>query len=155
MRPYVHNPKVFRDHFVGQGLPAFKGKRVQRGNGVFTSKLKRYAVPLLMAGVRAAAPHMSNVASRVASSAAQRVFPNSPAMQQLVGSVASNMTDRVVSHATKKLPKNPRIDDIVGRVAGHIALGANGKAQKKRKRQSQLTHRSKRKKTTSLQNIFA
>ena len=108
MKPYVHDPKVFRDHFIGQGLPAFKGKRVQRGHGIITSKLKRYAVPLLMAGVRAAAPHMSNVASRVASSAMKSVFPNNPAMQQLVGSVASNVTDRVLSHATKKLPKNKK-----------------------------------------------
>ena len=155
MRPYVHDPKLFRDHFIGQGLPAFKGRRVQRGYGVFTSKLKRYAVPLLMAGVRAAAPHMSNAASRIASSAMQSVFPNNAAMQQLASSVAGNVTNRVLSHAAKKLPKNPKIDKIAGHVASHIALGAKGKAQKKRKHSSQLSRKTKKKKTTSTRNIFA
>ncbi len=99
MRPYIHNPAVFRAHFTGQGLPAFKGKRLQRGNGSWITKLKRVAVPLLMAGASAVAPHLKEAAQRAVTSATQRIFPNNPAMQRVVGKVAG----RVADHAFGKL----------------------------------------------------
>ncbi len=128
MKPYVHNPVVFRKHFAGQGLPAFKGTRIQHGYGSWITKLKRFAVPLLMAGATAAAPHISKVAQKVAQSAAQRIFPNNPAMQRVVGNIAGKVTKRAVK-----------------KVAGTI---------KKRKRARGVTHPAKRRATT-FPNIFA
>ena len=132
MRPYVHNPKLFRDHFAGKGLPAFKGSRMQRGYGL-TKKLKRFTVPLLMAGVKAAAPHVSKAAGQAASVAIQKAFPNNPGMQRFVGKVATGAANRVITHATKRLP-------------------GNRKAQKRRAQPTSVSRPAKRQQTTP--NIF-
>lgn len=132
MKPYIHNPAVFRAHFSGQGLPAFKGARMQRGRG-WVSKLKRYAVPLLIAGAQAAAPHVSKAVSKVATSAAGQMFPNNPMMQQLAGNIAGQLTNRVI-----------------GKAAGRATAV---KKQKKRKAAAGF-RLSKRRKGTTLKNIF-
>lgn len=114
MKPYVHNPAHFRDHFAGKGLPAFQGARMQRGHGIWTNKLKRFAVPLLKAGAKAATPYIAKAVRKVASTAAERVFPGNPAMQQLVGRVAGNVTNRTiksVQRATHKKRKRPKGDN--------------------------------------------
>ncbi len=108
MRPYIHNPAVFRAHFTGQGLPAFKGQRLQRGNGSWTTKLKRVAVPLLMAGASAVAPHLKKAAKRAVTSATQRVFPNNPAMQRVVGSVAARAADHAIGKLTGAIKKRKK-----------------------------------------------
>lgn len=130
MKRYVHNPALFRAHFSGQGLPAFKGTRIQRGHGSWVSKLKRYAVPLLAAGVQAAAPHVSKLARNVVTHAAQRMFGNNPAMQQVVGHVAGQVADNVVGKVT------------------------NAAFKKKRKRVGGFSSQTKRRATTG-RNIFA
>lgn len=107
MKPYIHNPALFRAHFSGQGLPAFKGTRVHRGRG-WVSKLKRYAVPLLAAGVQAAAPHVSKAARNVASHVARSAFSNNPAMQQIVGHVAGQVADAAMGKVTKVALKKSR-----------------------------------------------
>ena len=103
MKPYIHDPARFRAHFAGQGLPAFKGQRMQRGNGSWVSKPKRYAVPLLIAGTKAAAPHVSRATSQVAANMMQQAFPNNPAMQRVVGNVAGRVTDQVMGAATNAM----------------------------------------------------
>ena len=103
MKPYIHDPARFRAHFAGQGLPAFEGQRMQRGNGGWVSKLKRYAVPLLIAGAKAAAPHVSRATSQVAANMVQRAFPNNPAMQRVVGNVAGRVTDQVMGTVTNAM----------------------------------------------------
>lgn len=130
MKPYTHNPKLFRDHFVGQGLPAFKGARMQRGHGSWISKLKRFAVPLLMAGATAAAPHVSKAVQKVATNAVRHVFPSNPAMQMVVGQAAGRVAN-----------------GVVGKVGNAIL-------HKKRKRKGGLRPPGKRQATT-LANIFA
>ena len=110
MKAYTHNPNIFHNHFVGQGMPAFRGARVQRGNGVIFNKLKRFAVPLLQAGVSAAAPHISNVVKNLARGA----FPNNPLMQRVVGNVAGQVTGQVMKRVggpaikKRKATKGPR-----------------------------------------------
>lgn len=132
----MHNPAVFRAHFSGQGLPGFKGTRIQRGGsisgiaGMAANALSRYAVPLLMAGATAAAPHIGKAVGNLAQGAAKRIFPNDKAMQQVVGSVAN----RAASTAT-------------GAVANRVL-------QKKRKRAGGRTTSVKRRAATS-RNIFS
>lgn len=101
MKPYVHDPALFRRHFSGQGLPGFKGKRLQRGGslgGLAATALTRYAVPLLMAGATAAAPQIGKAVGHLAQSAARRILPNNKAMQQ----VAAKAATRAANHATTK-----------------------------------------------------
>lgn len=112
MKRYVHNPDLFRDHFVGQGLDVFKGARMQRGGGNFMGKFKRFAVPLLLAGARAAAPQISNLAKTVTSAAAQRVFPNSPAFQNFAGKLASNVTNQVLKKSGKVQKKRKPLQKL-------------------------------------------
>ena len=102
MKPYVHNPALFRNHFAGKGLPAFRGARMQRGRGALSKKLKRFAVPLLKAGAKAATPYIAKAVNRVASTAAQRIFPGSPAMRQLVGRVAENATNQAIKTVSSR-----------------------------------------------------
>ena len=45
MKPYIHNPQVYRNHF-GSGDTVFQGARRQRGYGA----VKRFAVPLISKG---------------------------------------------------------------------------------------------------------
>lgn len=144
MKPYIHNPAVFHKHFVGQGLPAFRGARVQRGRGILTSKLKRFAVPLLQAGASTAAPYISKAAGKIATHAARQFFPGNYGAQKMAGKVASKVTGSVINSLT-------------------------GRVQKKRKRSVASRRSTKRKATTparapqhkikrraaSLLNIFA
>lgn len=130
MKRYIHNPTLFQEHFAGQGLPAFKGQRMQRGRGRWFNKLRRYAVPLLKTGLKAASPHISKAASNAASNLAQQVLPNSPVVQR----VASDLTGRLTNHALDVVTKERRL-------------------QNKRQRETDHTTGAKRGRTT--QNIFA
>ena len=131
MKPYIHNPAQLRAHFAGQGLPSFKGQRMQRGRGNWVSKLKRFAVPLLMAGANAAAPHVSRAASTVASNVAQRMFPNNPIMHRVAGNVAGQVANRVMNRVNSR----PRTQ------------------QKKRKQPASVSNKTKHRRATS-RNIF-
>ena len=98
MKSYVHNPEIFRRHFKGKALPAFKGQRIQRGRGVGFTYLKRLAAPLL----GAIAPHIAGTASKLASKAVKKAFPNHPMMQTVVGSVVKAGTNAAVRSVQKK-----------------------------------------------------
>jgi len=104
MKPYIHNPALFHNHFAGQGLPSFKGTRIQRGYG-WAGKLKRYAVPILRAGAAAAAPHVSKVVRNITQSAVQRAFPGNPIMQSVASNVTGNLTNRLMGAATGAIKK--------------------------------------------------
>lgn len=108
MKPYVHNPQLFRAHFVGQGLPSYSGARMQRGYGLSMGKLKRFAVPLLMQGVKAAAPHISKVTKSATTAAVRKIFPNSPTAQRVAGNIVGKLTDHVVGRVVKKKVKKKR-----------------------------------------------
>lgn len=104
MRPYVHNPDIYRRHFKGKALPAFKGQRIQRGHGMF-SLFRRFASPLL----GAVAPHVAGAASKIARNAVKAAFPNQPLMQKVVGNVVQAGTRAAVRSVQKKKPsQNPR-----------------------------------------------
>ena len=152
MKPYIPNPKLFRDHFAGQGLPSFQGQRMQRGYGGWKSKVKRYAVPLLAAGLRAAVPHLSNAARHVTSAAMQRFAPNSSALQQSLGSAAGKLTGKALGVATRRLPSNKVMDQFVDG-ASTLALQRRNAKQKKRLSSDKLIRGVKKARTTS--NIFA
>lgn len=98
MRAYVHNPEIFKRHFKGKALPAFKGQRIQRGNGAKFSFLKRLASPLL----GALAPHVAGAASKLATAAVKKAFPNQPQMQRVVGNVVRHGADIAVKRLQKK-----------------------------------------------------
>ena len=105
MKRYRHNPELYRDHFTGRGLPAFQGQRTHRGRGRgkrLLKKLKRVAVPLLKAGARAAAPHVSGITRTVATKAAKAAFGDNPAMQQVIGQVAGRVAEGVMGRALQK-----------------------------------------------------
>ena len=105
MKRYRHNPELYRDHFVGRGLPAFQGRRTHRGRGrgrKLLKKLKRAAIPLLSAGVRAAAPHVSGLTRTVATRAAKAAFGDNPAMQQVIGQVAGRVAEGVMARTLQK-----------------------------------------------------
>ena len=105
MKRYRHNPELYRDHFVGRGLPAFQGRRTHRGRGrgrKLLKKLKRAAIPLLSAGVRAAAPHVSGLTRTVATRAAKAAFGDNPAMQQVIGQVAGRVAEGVMARTLHK-----------------------------------------------------
>ena len=103
MKRYRHNLELYRDHFTGRGLPAFQGRRTQRGRGrKLFKKLKRVAIPLLKAGARVAAPHVSGITRTVATRAAKAAFGNNPAMQQVIGQVAGRVAEGVMDRAVQK-----------------------------------------------------
>ena len=105
MKRYKHNPELYRDHFMGRGLPAFQGRRTHRGRGRgrrLLKKLKRAAVPLLKAGAKAAAPHISGITRTVATTAAKAAFGNNPAMQQVIGQVAGQVAEGVMARTLQK-----------------------------------------------------
>ena len=83
-------------------MPVFRGKRTQRGRGRIKKFLKRYAVPLVNSGVRAAAPHAKKLAGNVATSVAKKAFANHPAMQEVVGHLASHVTNKAIQAIQKK-----------------------------------------------------
>ena len=105
MKRYKHNPELYRDHFMGRGLPAFQGRRTHRGRGRgrrLLKKLKRAAVPLLQAGAKAAAPHISGITRTVATRAAKAAFGTNPAMQQVIGQVAGQVAEGVMARTLQK-----------------------------------------------------
>ena len=81
-------------------MPVFRGKRTQRGRGRIKKLLKRYAVPLVKSVT--AAPHAKRLAGKAATSVAKQAFANSPAMQKIVGDVAGQVAEHVVSRAIQK-----------------------------------------------------
>ena len=71
MKPYIHNPNLYRDHYrsqTGGELPGFRGMSMQHGNGIgaLLSKLARKAIPLIMSGAKMIKPHVINAAKGVA-----------------------------------------------------------------------------------------
>ena len=94
MKSYVRDPALYRAHFAGGGaMPVFRGRRTQRGRGRVKKLLKKYAVPLIKAGARAAAPHAGKIAKKLTKSVAKHAFANNPAMQQVVGHVVDHVAD--------------------------------------------------------------
>ena len=103
--PYVHNPSIFRAHYSGRGMPVFKGARRQRGHGAFLNALKRVAMPLLLSGTKAAAPHISKAVSNVTSKAVGRAFPQNAAMQEFAGRIAGQAFDAAARRAGQSIQK--------------------------------------------------
>ena len=95
MKPYIHNPQVYRNHF-GSGDTVFQGARRQRG------AVKRFAVPLILKGIKFAAPFVKKVARQ----AVRRVAPNSQWAQQL--------SDMAIDKLTQKMSSRPMIEQVVG-----------------------------------------
>ena len=128
MKPYIHNPQVYRHHF-GSGDTVFQGARRQRGYGA----IKRFAVPLISKGIKFAAPFVKTVARK----AIGKFAPNSQWAQQ--------MSDMAIDKLTNKISSGPLIEKV-------IAVGQK-KAKnlfKKRKRTISVTRPTKRKK----ENVF-
>ena len=98
MESYVHNPQLFRRHFAGKSLEAFRGKRTQRGRGIAFSFLKRIAVPLLSA----AAPHIVGAASSLARRLTAKAFPKHKRMQRIVGDVVRTGAGAAVAQVQKR-----------------------------------------------------
>ena len=97
-RPYVHNPDIFKRHFIGKAMPYFKGHCIQRGNSEMFSIIKRLAVPLLSA----AAPHIAGAASSLARKAVKKVFPKHKKLQQVVGDVVRAGASTAVGELQKR-----------------------------------------------------
>lgn len=81
MKKYIHNPDIYRDHFrtqVGSAIPGFSGTRMhrQRGDGIgsFLGKLARKAIPLLISGVKLAAPHAKEALKGIAKDVVGNIF---------------------------------------------------------------------------------
>ena len=103
MKPYKHNSELYRAHFAGGGaMPVFRGRRTQRGRGKLKKLLKRYAVPLVQSGVRAAAPHAKKLAGKVATSVVKQAFAGNPAMQRIAGDVAGQVAEHAVDRVIQK-----------------------------------------------------
>ena len=115
MKSYVHDPQLFRRHFSGKALPAFQGKRIQRGNGLMFSFAKRLAVPLL----QAVAPHVAGAASSLAKKAVSKVFPKHKKMQRIVGDVVRVGAGAAVNQVQKR--KRTRKDTSVDKTATTVA----------------------------------
>ena len=128
MKPYIHNPQVYRNHF-GSGDTVFQGARRQRGYGA----VKRFAVPLISKGIKFAAPFVKKVARQ----AVRRVAPNSQWAQQL--------SDMAIDKLTQKLSSKPMIEQVVG-----ISEKKAKNLFKKRKRPISTSRPAKRKKD----NVF-
>ena len=77
MRPYVHNPDIFRKHYIGRALPAFQGQRMQYGASPF-NLIKRIAASFIYQGIKFAAPHLAGSAGKLAQMAIKKVFPKQP-----------------------------------------------------------------------------
>ena len=92
MKPYIHNPNVYRHHFqnqVGRALPGFKGARTQRGHGLGSlfGALARKAIPLLSAGAKLVAPHLKHAVKGIA--------------KDVTGKVAQEATTRLIGAMSK------------------------------------------------------
>ena len=128
MKPYIHNPQVYRNHF-GSGDTVFQGARRQRGYGA----VKRFAVPLISKGIKFAAPFVKKVARQ----AVRKVAPNSQWAQQL--------SDMAIDKLTQKLSSKPMIEQVVG-----VGEKKAKNLFKKRKRPISISRPAKRKKD----NVF-
>lgn len=81
MKPYIHNPNIYRHHYrkqVGSALPGFSGSRMHRvqygdGLGSILSSLARKAIPLLASGVKLATPHVKQALKGIAKDVTQQV----------------------------------------------------------------------------------
>ena len=127
MNSYVHNPQLFRRHFAGKSLEAFRGKRVQRGRGLAYSFLKRVAVPLLSA----AAPHIVGAASSLARRLTAKAFPKHKRMQRIVGDVVRSGAGAAVAHVQKRATRK--------RSANSSSAAAVSPSKKKRKKTTTTT----------------
>ena len=96
MKPYFHDPEIYRRHFRGKALPHFKGQRIQHGHGML-SFVRRVASPL----IGAVAPHLAGAASKFARKAVRAAFPNNPLMERVVGNVVKAGTRAVVKTVQK------------------------------------------------------
>ena len=84
MKTYVHNPNIYRNHYVrqvGSALPGFRGMRMhQEGDGIgaFLGRLARKAIPHILSGVKAGAriakPHVQKAAKGIAKDVSNRVL---------------------------------------------------------------------------------
>ena len=127
MNSYVHNPQLFRRHFAGKSLEAFRGKRVQRGRGLAYSFLKRVAVPLLSA----AAPHIVGAASSLARRLTAKAFPKHKRMQRIVGDVVRSGAGAAVAHVQKRATRK--------RSANLSSAAASPPTKKKRRKTTTTT----------------
>ena len=127
MNSYVHNPQLFRRHFAGKSLEAFRGKRVQRGRGLAYSFLKRVAVPLLSA----AAPHIVGAASSLARRLTAKAFPKHKRMQRIVGDVVRSGAGAAVAHVQKRATRK--------RSANLSSAAASPSTKKKRRKTTTTT----------------
>ena len=137
MKSYVHDPQLFRRHFAGKALPAFQGKRIQRGNGLMFSFAKRLAVPLL----QAVAPHIAKTASALATRAVSKVFPRHKRMQRIVGDVVRVGANAAVSQVQKQ--KRKANASSVGKKSARATTTAAKRAKRRGRR------------ITTKRNIFA
>ena len=131
MNSYVHNPQLFRRHFAGKSLEAFRGKRVQRGRGLAYSFLKRVAVPLLSA----AAPHIVGAASSLARRLTAKAFPKHKRMQRIVGDVVRSGAGAAVAHVQKRATRK--------RSANLSSAAASPPTKKKRRKTTTTTARTR------------
>lgn len=129
MKTYVHNPEIYRRHFVGKALPHFQGQQIQRGYNPLFSLVKRVGAPLLKQGLKALAPEAAKIAKSLAGKAAKRAFPKSPMMQKVVNGVVTASADAAVRTAL-------------------------GRVQKKRKGAKSVSAKTKRTQKTRKRNIF-
>ena len=104
MKKYQHNPDIFRSHFSGQGLPAFKGNKTQYGYGI-KSILKRSAIPLLNDMAKFIAPLVVKGSKNVAQKAMKRVAPNNPRLQQMVSDGIGQATALGINTGSKALKR--------------------------------------------------
>ena len=99
MRPYIHNPQVYREHF-GSGDTVFRGARRQKGHGAVT----KFAVPLIASGIKKASPHVRKLAAK----AVHKILPNNYFAQQIA--------NQAVNKITNTLSSKPMIEKVVGSV---------------------------------------
>ena len=100
MKKYQHNPELFRSHFSGQGLPAFKGKRIQHGYGI-SSILKRVAVPLISNITELVAPLVIKGTQQISKKAMKKVAPRNKRLQQMVSDSVGKATALGINTAHK------------------------------------------------------
>ena len=94
MKPYIHNPQVFRNHY-GSGDTVFRGARRQRGHGALT----KFAVPLISSGVQKAKPFIKKLARQT--------------VRKLLPGVPENIADSAVDNVTKKLSSRSMVQKVL------------------------------------------
>ena len=94
MKPYIHNPQVFRNHF-GTGDTVFRGARRQRGHGA----IAKFAVPIISSGVKKVKPFIKKLARQ----SVKRLLPGVPA----------NIADRAINNVTDKLSSKSMVSKVI------------------------------------------